>query len=252
MKNYRIEKYLKREDWLKARKIGGTDLAKLVNKVARWGNFIELYEDLTSPNKEIKAVKETSSMARGKKAEEHIKELFLLTQPELTRLSPAKSYWLIKRKDYEEITLSPDTLVKDKNTHALGFIEIKLKQIYSEAQIPQYMVNLKEEEPQYYWQNIHYYISMNDCKFGYLVVAFDLQKKNEVTGKWTHDKYIIDSLRSNREDVQTDIDLGEECLQDFILNNLRKKQRPKTILKEEKEKGKIEWNKLSNIKVLKH
>lgn len=247
IKNYRIEKYRKRSDWLNARCIGSTDLAKLVNKVARWGNFIELYDKLVGTDEE--EIKENIYMARGKRAEEPIKELFLITHPNLKRINTKNSLWLIRRKDYPEITLSPDTLVNDEKGK-LGYIEIKYKQITNERQINPYLLELKETEPQYYWQNVHHFVNMEDCEFGYLVVAFDLQRKNENTGLWEHDKYIIEFIKITREIVSEDIKIGEEALIDFIVNNLRPRKRPKTILKGTKGDN-IEWNKLSSIHKLK-
>lgn len=250
-KNYVIEKYKSRDEWLKHRVIGGTDLVKLINFKSRWGNFIELYDTLTNKDNIVQKT-DTIAMSNGRRAEEPIKELFLVAHSELTRISPKTSLWLIRRKDYPEITLSPDTIVKDGQGN-LGYIEIKLKQIYNENQIPQYLQCLKEEEPQYYWQNIHYYVSMNDLKFGYLVVAFEVMKKNEETQKWEFDKYIIDSLYFTREIVSEDIKQGEEALIDFITNNLRPHNRPQVVLKEEQGKEEeIEWNNLSNIQILKH
>ena len=247
IKKYKIKKFTKRNDWLNARCIGSTDLAKLVNKVARWGNFIELYDKLVGNIEEEK--KENEFMSRGRRAEEPIKELFLITHQNLKRINPNRSLWLVQRNDYPEITLSPDTLVNDENGD-LGYIEIKYKQIASERQIIPYLSDLKESEPQYYWQNIHHFITMEDCKFGYLVVAFDVLKKNEETGVWEHDKYIIESLKITRDVVEEDIQVGEETLIDFIVNNLRPQIRPKTKLKDEKEID-IEWNNWSRIQILK-
>lgn len=244
--NYSIEIYKERKDWLEARCIGGTDLAKLVNKVARWGNFIELYDKLVY-GEEVETI-ENELMTKGKMAEENIKNLFLINHPELERINPSNELWLIRRKDYPEITLSPDTLVKKGNEK--GYIEIKYKEIYNEESIPDYLMNLKEKDPQYFWQNIHHFVSMDDVSFGYLVVAFAVKKKNKETGLWEFDKYIIDSLYLTRDYLNKDIELGNECLIDFIENNLRPKIRPKTKLKETTEE-KIEWNKLSNIALLK-
>lgn len=240
--NYKIEIYHDKIDWLKARCIGGTDLAKLVDKVAKWGNFIDLYDKLVYG--EEQEIIENELMIKGKKSEENIKNLFLINHPELKRINPENELWLVRRKDYPEITLSPDTLVKKADD--LGYIEIKYKEIYNEDNIPDYMINLKEREPQYYWQNVDYFISMNNLKFGYLVIAFAVKKKNKETGIWEFDKYIIDSLYMTREYLKNDIDLGEKNLIDFIENNLRPKIRPKTKLKGLEEE-KIEWSKLSNI-----
>lgn len=243
-KQYEIEKYRNRQAWLQARRIGGTDLCSIVNGVGRWGNIVSVWESLVYGSRE--PLSENQAMADGRKAEEHIKELFLLRHPELSRFSPAKAIWLVRRKDFPEITLSPDTLVKRGKDE--GFVEIKLKSIYNEASIPNYLVNIKAEEPQYYWQIIHYFIAKPDTVFGYFVVCFDVQSKDE-DGNWKHSRYTIDELYIRREDVLDDIGRGEAALEDFILNSLRTKKRPEIKLEGRKEKP-ISWDKSSNIQTL--
>lgn len=243
MKNYVIRKFKTREPWLKARQIGGSDLCAVVNGVSRWSNVVEVYDRIVTG---YEPAKDSGRMAMGRKAEEPIKELFLISQPNLKRVSPKKIIWLIQRKDYPEITLSPDTIVS--NGLEQGFIEIKFKQIFSENEIPAYMTNLKEEDPQYYWQLIHYFVAKCDLKFGYLVICFDICTKNE-KGEWEHSKYLIDSLYMPRDYVKADIALAESKLIDLITNNIRPRIRPQTTLKGE-QKENIQWNKLSNIKKL--
>ena len=244
--NYLIEKYRTRALWLKARGIGGSDLAAIVNKVGRWANFIEVYDRLKGkPEPE----RDTVSMSRGRKAEEPVKELFLLSHPELSRVSPKRSIWLIRRKDLREITLSPDTLLRDRKGRKC-FAEIKLKQVFGEAQIPTYLQSLREEEPQYWWQCMHYFVAMDDCAAGYLVVCFEVMEKDE-KGKWRHSRFVIDELRIPREAVAEDIALAEETLKAFILENLRPGIRPKTTIQSERSEKKIEWTKSSSIRTLK-
>lgn len=246
-KNYQIEKYKSRESWLKARCIGGTDLCKLVNHVGRWGNFIELYDSLTRSEESVD--KPNELMNDGRSAEENIKNLFLIAHKEFQRVNPPKSTRLIRRTDYNEITLSPDTLVRNEKKE-LGYIEIKYKEIYRESDIPRYLQELRSEEPQYYRQNVHYYITMNDLKFGYTVVAFNVKKFDKDKGTRVHDKFIIDSLKTDREALKEDIKVGEEALIDFITNNLRKRVRPSVKLKDSKE-VKVNWNNWSSIQILK-
>ena len=241
---YTIEKYRSRQAWLNARGVGGSDLAAVVNGIGRWGTIIGVWEELVYGIKEPLA--ESQLMADGRRAEEPIKELFLIRHPELERTSPSKAIWLIRRTDTPEITLSPDMLLKRGKEQ--GFAEIKLKTIHNESVIPNYLVNLKEEEPQYYWQLIHYFVAKQDIAFGYFVVCFDLQTKEE-DGSWKHQRYLIDELYISKEDVLEDIERAEKALQDFIVNNLRTKKRPEVKLEGRKE-TQIQWNKSSNIKTL--
>lgn len=240
---YRIEKYRSRAEWLKARGIGGSDLCSIVNKVGRWGNFIEVYDRCMGQTQEQA---DTESMSRGRKAEEPIKSLFLMLNPKLKRQSPANSIWLVRRTDYPEMTLSPDTLVTEGREK--GFVEIKLKQVFSESKIPEYLMNLKEEEPQYWWQLIDYFIVKPDTTFGYLAVGFDVMTMQD--GKWVRDKFVLNWLRITREAVSEDIKAGEESLIRFITENIRPKKRPQVIL-EGQEKGTIQWIKSSVIQTLK-
>lgn len=239
-----IKVFKTKEEWLNARKIGGTDLCKIVDRVGKWGNFIELYDKLTNEKKADQG-KETDAMRNGKEAENHIRQLFLLSHPELKDIGPKAEWWLIQNNEMPEITLSPDTLVNNN-----GFIEIKYKTIFNEKKIAEYMQNLKEIEPQYYWQCIHYFVADDALQYGYLVVAFNVQEKDE-KGEWKNSKIIIENLHFTRQAVNDDITLAKHELNDFIINNLRVKHRPETMLENQKKQGEIEWTKLSNIAILK-
>lgn len=231
--------------WLENRKIGGTDLATVVNGVGRWQTINDLYDRLVNGKTENK--KDTQIMANGRNAEQHINALFLMETPHLRPLRHKQGYLLITKKNAPYLTLSPDCLVKDNTNGKKGFIEIKLKQVYNEKQIANYLGNLKDEEPQYYWQLIHYFIVENSLQFGYLVVAFQVKRKEGET--WQNDKIIIDSLKVNRQDVSDDIKTAKAKLKDFINNNVVKHVRPSVKVIGQKEE-KIEWTKLSNITIL--
>lgn len=213
----KIKKFQNRSAWLKARKIGSTDLNAIVNKTSRWGNINEVYERLVgeTANERVDSVK----MANGRYLEEHIKQIFLINHPELKRQYADTKYLLVISDEYSEITLSPDTLVKN------GFVEIKNKDFYSDN-IGEYLGNLKEQEPQYYWQMIHYFVVLDKAQFGYLVVAFNINKKDLLTNEWKYDRTVIDSLKIEREAVKSDIELAKSKLKDFIENNLRKHIHP--------------------------
>lgn len=252
----KIEQFKDKSNWIAARGIGGTDLYSIINKQGKWGDFITLYDKLTAPTlngaqNAQKGAKNNIAMENGKRAEQSIRELFLIARPDLTNINPACEWWLVRSKTLPELTISPDTLVKDTRGN-IGFVELKLKQFYNADKIADYLTDLKDNEPQYYWQLIHYFVVIDECQFGYIVVAFNLLKKDD-QGHWQHDKYIIDSAKIERADVTDDIELARRELTDFITNNLKAKKRPRTLTEnQQKKENKIEWIKLSNIQRLKH
>lgn len=239
MQKYKIEYFNNTNDWLKARKIGSTELINLVAFKSKYGNILDLYDRLIE-NKEI-VKKTTSRMSNGKRAEKHIKELFLIENSNYRETFVNENkIMLVVREDYNELTLSPDCLIDNVKTNEHGFIEIKYIEIGSEDKIQEYMCDLKNQAPQYYRQCIHYFIVKNDIDFGEFVVAFHCIKEQRI---------VIESLKLERSEIEKDIKEGEEKAIDFIVNNLRTKQRPKIVL-ENTEESKIEWSKLSNIQIL--
>jgi len=248
MNNYELKNYKYKKSWLKNRGIGGTDAYAIINGVGKWEDSVDVYNRIVN-GIDVKQTETSKAMENGRKAEDAIKELFLISHPNLEKKNTSGKYCLIQRTDYPEITCSPDTIVRDKNTNELGFVEIKYKTIYthSERITNAYLDEIKEKEPQYYYQLVQYYVAMNKLKFGYIVVCFNKQHKND-NDKWEPDTLIIDNLKTYREYMQADIDMCETKLIDFIENNIRKKIKPITKVVGQKEE-KIKWNNLSNIQI---
>lgn len=222
-----------KEEWKNKRQIGATDLCAIVNGKGRWHSIVDVYERVAL-NKKQKEI-DTSKSKLGTLAERHIRSLFLLQHSELKVEYGNYDYLLVISDLSDYLTLSPDTIVSDRNTNDLGFVEIKYKEISNESAIADYLLNLKEREPQYYWQVIDYFIKMEKATFGYLVIAFVIKHKG------VYQKTIIESLRIERETVKEDIDLGTRKLLGFVHNNIEKKQKPFF------EKGDIEiWKSFMN------
>lgn len=205
-------------EWKDKRKIGGTDLCAIVNGKGRWNTIIDVYNRLVE-NKQPKE-QGNEKTKRGTLAENHIRQLFLLQHNELDAIYNSSNIILCISDLNDYITLSPDTLVYNKFTQENGFIEIKYKEISNENKIGDYLLNLKEREPQYYWQLIHYFLVDEKATFGYLTVAFVIKKQGK------YDKTIIDSLKIEREFVKEDIAIATTKTLDFILNNVDKKVKP--------------------------
>lgn len=207
-----------KEEWKNQRQIGSTDLCAIVNGKGRWHNIVDIYDRVVLKNKQKEV--DTSKTKLGTLAERHIRSLFLLQHSELKQEYGGIDHLLIISDLNDYLTLSPDTIVSDRDTNDLGFVEIKYKEISNENTIADYLLNLKEKDPQYYCQVIDYFIKMEKATFGYLVIAFVVKHKG------VYQKTIIDSLRIERETVKEDIDLGTRKLLDFVHNNIEKKQKP--------------------------
>lgn len=220
-------------EWKTKRKIGGTDLCAIVNGKGRWNTIIDVYNRVALGKEQKDQSNEKTR--QGTLAENHIRQLFLLQNPDLDALYNPNNIILCVSDLSDYITLSPDTMVSHRFTKEEGFIEIKYREITSENKIGDYLLNLKEQEPQYYWQLIHYFMVMEKATFGYFVVAFVVKKRGK------YEKTIIESLKINREDVKEDIAIATTKTLDFILNNIEKKQKPLF------EKGEIElWQTFLN------
>lgn len=228
--------FTSREEWLKARGIGGTDLCAIVNGKGRWESIYDVYDRLTS-QKEMETLEEeklpSEEMKKGLESEKSVRDLYLINHKEYKEITKRKEVTLLVDKAYPETTLSPDTLVVQGDgfykPSRKGFVEIKTKQVYSFNQIDEYLSNLKENEPQYYWQLIHYFLVGDDLEFGDIVFAFTLMKHDDMLDKWYPDKIIIDSLSTTREAVALDIEVAREAVRSFIEDNLRPHIRPRCV-----------------------
>lgn len=226
--------HLTKEQQISNRKIGGTDLCAIVNGKGRWNNILDIYDRLVS-NKKTKP-RVSTRISNGVKAENHIRELYLISNSNLEKQYSENEYITIVSDKNDLITLSPDTVVIDKETGELGFIEIKFKEINERFKIADYMLGLKEKEPQYYWQLIHYFVVMEKAQFGHFVVCFLIKEQNK-----TFDKLIVETLKIKRETISDDIELATQKLNEFIENNVDPKRKPYT------EEGDLEiWKNFMN------
>jgi len=250
---YETLEFDNREEWLKARGIGGTDLCAIVTGQGRWQSIYDVYDRLTAQTPEEE--KDSSEeMKKGIESEKAVRDLYLLNHKEYKALTKTKEITLLKCSTYPELTLSPDTLVVMSNSTTYhprkGFIEIKTKQVFSEKSIGEYMSDLKTNEPQYYWQLIHYFLVGDDLEYGHIVFAFTVMKHDDLMDRWYPDKIIIDSLYVDRKDVELDIEVAREATTSFIEDNLRKGIRPRCVTHQNQRKEEMElWtNYLSSTK----
>lgn len=245
---YETLTFSNRNEWLKARCIGGTDLCAIVTGRGRWQTIYDVYDRLTTKEAQEEESVSSEEMKKGIESEKSVRDLYLLNHKEYKKITKSKEITLLRDKAHEELTLSPDTLVTrwdvGTNSTRKGFIEIKTKQVYSLKEIDEYMSDLKANEPQYYWQLIHYFLVGDDLEYGEIVFAFTLMKHDDMADKWFPDKIIIDSLSVMRADVLMDIEVAREATRSFIEDNLHKGIRPRCVEHQNQRKEEMElWTK---------
>lgn len=226
-KNYTKELYKTREDWLSARCIGGSDAAAICGK-SKWKTPRDVYNNITdkTPKKEVK----NARMIEGTKAEPLIRALFELEHPEFKVIHPPKgnASWLFRRKDYPEITLTPDGLLEDLITgEKLGY-EVKDIELRKREQKEMWLNNTLPDD--YYFQCLHYLVGKNDLD-GVLLHA-----RLKVYSFDYNNEYTLDHIEERfywimRRDVEKDVEYLEKKLIAFILYNLRQGKRPPITIK---------------------
>ena len=165
-KNYTKEIYKDKESWKLARGIGGSDAAAICNK-SKWKSARDVYNKLTSTKQEPE--KMNSRMIEGTLAEPLIRQLFELEHPEFKVIHPPKKgSWMFRRKDYPQITVTPDGLLEDlKNGKKYG-LEIKDIELRKREQKDLWLNDILPDE--YYFQTLHYLVVLNDLD-GVVLVA---------------------------------------------------------------------------------
>lgn len=193
------EIYKTREEWLKARGIGGSDLAVILG-VSKWGSLDEIFDRLTGKAEE-KADKPSERMKEGVKAEPLIRSLFALdTRGKYEVFAPpTRGNWLWRSASEPLVTCSPDGLLLDLKTREWGGLEIKDVELVKGEDREIWERNSLPD--QYYWQCIQYMVAIPSLEF--VVLDAHLKYLAKLGDGWefdhAEDRYFI--LR--RKDLAT-------------------------------------------------
>lgn len=227
MKNYKKEIYKTKNDWLKARGIGGSDAAAIVN-MSKWLSSNDVYNRIVFDKEKI--IKENERMKEGAKAEEYIRELWSLDHSSFKTIRPPKrNFWIFRRKDYPLLTCTPDGLFYI-GTDLFG-LEVKDVELINGVTKQMWESNILPD--QYYYQVLHYMVVIEDLKGVCLTAHLKYFTYDETTKKWVFDYAVDKNYWIHREDIIDHIKYLEEKEIDFIENNINKKHRPKTVIKKE-------------------
>lgn len=180
------------EEWRKARTsyIGGSDAACILGENP-WKTNVDLWEEKLG----LKAKDDLTGnpfVEYGKKAEEHIRELFALDHPELKVGYEAYNMWT--NGDYPYAHASLDGWLEDQDGRK-GILEIKTATISGAAQKAKW----KDGIPQnYYIQLLHYFMVTG---YDFAILRAQLKYEMPETGLFLHTR----EYRIEREEVEEEI-----------------------------------------------
>lgn len=224
-KNYISKRFETRNQWLKARWIGGSDAAVIVGQ-SPWSSKIELYRRLVLDEDIID--NDSEAMALGRALEPLIRSEFREDFKDEYEVIDPIDYTLYWRTDKPYMTATIDGTLIDKETGDKGILEIKTHDVRSmedammwkDGQIPM----------QYLFQLIHYFAVLTDYKFARIVPRLRYFNWNG-DGKELVKTETLTALKLYRFEAQKQIDWLERKETDFFENNVLKLIPPQPEIK---------------------
>lgn len=146
------------EEWLKKRTsyIGGSDAAAVIGRNP-WMSNTELWEIKTGRRKQAD-ISDKPVVKYGIEAEEHIRELYKLDNPNKDVFYEPNNIWLNDRYPFAHASL--DGWIKDEDDR-FGILEIKTSEVMSGSAAAKWKDQIP---PNYYCQLLHYLL-VTEAKF---------------------------------------------------------------------------------------
>ena len=159
-KNYRRETFKSKEEWKKARGLGGTSASAITGN-SPYKNILELYADIVCPD-EVEVEKTNESMTYGTLMEPLIRKIFALDYKEKYKMHTPRQFEMYRRIDKPYMTASLDGILTELATKRKGVWECKTHDIRNRED----ELEWKDHIPQkYYEQVIWYLVVMDDFDF---------------------------------------------------------------------------------------
>lgn len=219
--NYTKETFNSKEEWLKARGLGGSSASAILGKNP-YMSILELYRAIVMPNKHP-LVSQNESMKYGTKCEPHIRKLFAYDFKEIYRVHTPKNNEMYRRIDKPYMTATLDGILFEKSTGKKGILEIKTHDIRNKKDYAEWDGHLPDN---YYIQVLHYLLVMNDCEFVELTAKlrfFNYFGDGKKLTKSAFHYYYIDR---NDERIKKDLAFLEKKETEFWEENVLKKVMP--------------------------
>lgn len=193
-----------REDWLKQRgdikRIGGSEAGAVIG-LNPWMTNLDLWRIKTGRAEKPK-VGNPELVEYGRKAEEHIRELFKLDFPEFKVWHEENA--MILNEKFPWALASVDGIITDPEGHRTGILEIKTAAMVSALARKKWDGRI----PDSYYAQILQYMAVVDADFAVLVAQLTYGHGEDLVKTVRH--YWID-----RADAQEDIDALMAAERDF-------------------------------------
>ena len=212
-KTYQEILFNNREEWKKARRIGGSDLATIMGE-GKWQTISDIYTRLVYPERtKSNNLDNNPRVQEGARAEEHIRNLFALEHPNIKVINPPSENWLFVRNDNEFITVSPDGILNDYT----GALEIKDVEIYSNKQLESWKSG--DIPKQYFYQIMQYFIVLNTVKDIYLVARIKVMNYGELDHI---EEYTYHFDRDNfKEEIKKCLQIEKVFIKKYVITQTR-------------------------------
>ncbi len=199
-----ILKPANRDEWLEMRQnqgIGGSDAGCVIG-LNPWKTNIDLYRELIG-EKQASDISDNPAVIFGKKAEEHIRELFILDYPHF--YIDYHEFWMHCNDAMPWQFATLDGEITDNETGQRGILEIKTTTIQSKTQWDEWENGI----PQRYYAQVLHQLSATGWDFAILRGYIRYYKGGEF-------RAAVRDYRIERKDVQEDIEYLCEQEQRFM------------------------------------
>ena len=206
-----------KEEWAKERVngLGGSDAGVVVG-ANPWKDRMTLWLEKTGQVVQAD-ISENPAVQYGINAEEYIRNLFKLDYPNIKVFS--NSLMMLRSKEYDWLTYSPDGELLDLETNQKGILEIKTTTIQNGNQFKRWQDMIPQN---YYVQVLH----------GLLITNYDFViLRALIKTAWDDTKQEIRDYKINKNEVLDDIDFILEKEKEFI-KSIKDKEMPSMILPE--------------------
>lgn len=221
-KNYTKETFKSKEEWLKARGLGGSSASAILDKNP-YMSKLELYRAIVMPNKNP-LVYTNDAMNYGTMCEPIIRKLFAYDYKDKYLVHTPKSNEMYRRKDKKYMTATVDGILTEIDTHKRGVLEIKTHDIRNKKDLEEWENHIPVN---YYIQVLHYLLVMNDCEFAILTGKLKFYDYHSEDGKKllkTEIRYYY--IDRNDERIKKDLEYLEKKETEFWEENVTKKIMP--------------------------
>jgi putative phage-type endonuclease len=214
----KMKTYGSEEEWRKARTscIGGSDAACILGENP-WKTNVDLWEEKLGYRKPDD-ISDNPLVEYGKKAEEHLRNLFALDHPELQVSYEANNMWT--NGDYPYAHASLDGWLEDQDGRK-GILEIKTATISGAAQKAKW----KDGIPQNYYIQLLHYFMVTGFDFAILKAQLKYEIPDEELFLNTRE------YRVERAEVETEIAYLAEKEKEFA-DSIKKAKPPALLLPE--------------------